>query len=64
MAEPKKRATQTRSGNRRSHLALKKTKMSICPQCNEPAAPHNVCKTCGTYKGEQIIEIEKDKKHN
>jgi len=62
MPEPTKRHTQTRSGNRRSHLALVKNKMSVCPQCNEQVTPHNVCKVCGTYKGEQIIKLS-DAKH-
>jgi large subunit ribosomal protein L32 len=62
MAEPKKRLTQTRSGNRRSHLALKAMKLSTCQKCNEPVKPHNVCTFCGTYKGEQVISIDKKNK--
>jgi large subunit ribosomal protein L32 len=63
MAEPKKRLTSTRSGNRRSHLALKKLKLATCPKCNEPIVSHRVCPTCGTYKGEQILNVElKNKK--
>lgn len=62
MAEPKKRLTQTRSGNRRSHLALKPMKLSTCPKCNEAVKPHNVCEFCGTYKGEQVIAVDKKSK--
>ena len=62
MAEPKKRLTSTRSGNRRSHLALKKIKLAKCPKCDDPIMPHTVCKTCGYYNGEKIIEVNKGKK--
>lgn len=62
MAEPKKRLTSTRSGNRRSHLALKKMKLATCPKCDEPITSHTLCKVCGTYKGEKIIEVNKSKK--
>jgi len=62
MAEPKKRLTSTRSGNRRSHLALKAAKLGKCPKCKEPIPSHQVCQICGTYKGEVVIELEKKNK--
>jgi len=62
MAEPKKRLTQTRSGARRSHLALVKKYLGKCPRCKESVLSHHVCPNCGTYKGEKIIKLEKDKK--
>lgn len=62
MAEPKKRLTSTRSGHRRSHLALKGLKLSICPQCKEAVPSHQVCPICGIYKGVKVIEVEKKEK--
>lgn len=62
MAEPKKRLTQTRSGNRRSHLALNHKELSKCPKCNEPVLSHKVCLFCGTYKGIQVLKVEKKNK--
>lgn len=63
MAVPKKKLSKTRRGNRRSHLALKKTNLTNCPKCNEKVLPHHVCDTCGTYKGDQVIDFsKKDKK--
>lgn len=59
MAEPKKRMTSSRSGNRKSHDHLKKINLSICPKCKEPKLSHCVCNYCGTYKGEEIIKTEK-----
>ena len=63
MAVPKKKLTRTRTGNRRSHLALKKMTLTKCAKCGEVKKPHHVCPTCGTFKGEQVIDFsKKDKK--
>jgi large subunit ribosomal protein L32 len=29
-----------------------------CPKCGDPKIPHRVCPTCGTYRGEQVLEVE------
>ena len=29
-----------------------------CPRCGDPKLPHRVCPTCGTYRGEQVVEVE------
>ncbi|NMB92561.1 MAG: 50S ribosomal protein L32 [Parcubacteria group bacterium] len=59
MANPKKRMTSTRSGNRRSHLALSNQKLGSCPKCKAKVLSHHVCVNCGTYKGEQVINLKK-----
>ncbi len=61
-ALPKRKVSRHRRGNRRSHHALKPQQMILCPQCGDLALPHMVCPSCGTYKGEQIIEVEEEKK--
>lgn len=62
MAEPKKRLTSTRSGKRRSHLALKVQSLSICPKCKSKIIPHRVCKVCGFYKGTDILKLQAKEK--
>jgi large subunit ribosomal protein L32 len=57
MANPTHRHSRTRRGKRRSHDALQAPATSICPQCNEPKAPHRACLKCGTYKGKEVIPI-------
>jgi large subunit ribosomal protein L32 len=42
---------------RRSHLALKPLKLSECPQCKKKILPHLVCKYCGYYKGQEVINV-------
>lgn len=59
MAEPKKRMTSTRSGNRRSHLAVKANSLSICPKCKSSIMSHRVCATCGFYNGVDVLELDK-----
>ena len=66
MAEPKKRMTSTRSGNRQSKDALKAKSLKVCTNCKANILPHRVCANCGYYKGEKILkmkeEIKKSKK--
>ena len=57
MAEPKKRLTSTRSGARRSHLRSKKINLSVCSKCQSPILPHHVCKTCGYYRGNDVLNL-------
>ncbi len=61
-ALPKRKTSKGRRDRRRSHLALKTTKLVSCPQCHEPRLPHHVCLSCGTYKGVEVIEVKTEKK--
>jgi large subunit ribosomal protein L32 len=36
--------------------------MVACPQCHSLKLAHHVCPTCGTYKGQEVVEVEKKKK--
>lgn len=58
MPNPKRRHSKTRTAKRRTHDALKKPALGECPQCHEPKPPHQVCPTCGYYKGRQVREVE------
>lgn len=61
MAEPKKRLTSTRSGNRQSHDALMEKSYGSCSHCKQRIIPHTVCDNCGYY-GEKKVMIVKDEK--
>ncbi len=56
MPNPMKKHSRSRRNNRRSHDALSKPGISTCPQCGEVKEPHRVCKSCGTYKGRDILK--------
>jgi len=62
MALPKRRTSKGRRDRRRSHMAVKTTKLVPCPQCHELRLPHRVCPACGSYKGVEVIKIETKKK--
>jgi len=62
MAEPKKRLTSTRSGNRRSHLEAKTQSLAVCTHCKQPVLSHRVCENCGFYNGQDVLELEKKQK--
>jgi large subunit ribosomal protein L32 len=58
MAVPKRKVSRTRRDKRRTHWKAKVPAISVCPNCYQPKPPHRVCRYCGYYKGEQVIEVE------
>ena len=56
MAVPKKKTSLRRKRLRRSHSALSAEALSQCSHCGEYKRPHCVCKECGHYKGNLVIE--------
>jgi len=62
MAEPKKRLTKTRSGNRQSHDALKAKSSVLCSHCKQNMRPHRVCQNCGYYRGKRVLILKDDAK--
>jgi large subunit ribosomal protein L32 len=59
MAHPKHKISKSRRDKRRTHKKLAAPNLVLCPQCHEPKLPHYVCLSCGTYKGQEILAIEK-----
>ncbi len=57
MAVPKQHKTKSRRNQRRMHIRIKQTSLSVCPKCGKPVLPHTVCMNCGYYKGRQIIDV-------
>lgn len=58
MAVPKKRVSKQRRRKRRGAMKAETPSVQRCPKCGDPKMPHRVCPTCGTYKGEQVFEVE------
>ncbi|HLB95252.1 MAG TPA: 50S ribosomal protein L32 [Nitrospiria bacterium] len=59
MAHPKHKISKSRRDKRRTHKKLRTVNLGLCPQCHEPKLPHHVCLSCGTYKGQEILAVEK-----
>lgn len=54
-AVPKHKVSRHQRGNRRRHQRLAAPTLVVCPNCRDLMRAHHVCKTCGTYKGRQVI---------
>ncbi len=61
-ALPKKKISHSAQGKRRSHLGIEMPNLAPCPQCHALKLPHHVCPNCGTYKGEQVLNIKPKKR--
>jgi len=57
VAVPKKRTSRQKKLQRRTHWKLTPPNVSRCPSCNEPALSHQVCPSCGTYRGRKVIAV-------
>ncbi|MGB0604844.1 MAG: 50S ribosomal protein L32 [Candidatus Latescibacterota bacterium] len=55
---PKRRISRTRRDKRRTHWKIKAAARSTCASCGQPALPHRVCSSCGTYRGREYVEPE------
>jgi large subunit ribosomal protein L32 len=58
MAVPKRKHSNSRTGMRRSHHALKAKQLQACPKCGTMKPSHVICPNCGQYAGRAIIETE------
>jgi len=59
MPVPKKKSPKSRQGKRRSHLRMKAPKLTECSRCHAPRLPHQVCPSCGFYRGREAIVVAK-----
>lgn len=57
---PKRKVSRTRRNKRRAHDALSLRHLVRCDNCNEYKPAHEVCPNCGTYKGQQVIELDEE----
>jgi large subunit ribosomal protein L32 len=59
---PKRKYAKARQGDRRRHLRITPPTLVDCPQCHNPRPAHQVCPTCGTYQGRQVLDLDETKK--
>lgn len=62
MAVPKRKTSKARRNKRKSswlrRMANNISGVVACDNCGELKLPHRVCKSCGTYKGRNVMEAE------
>lgn len=60
MAVPKGKVSKQRKNTRNSaNFKAEAPTLVECPKCHELKRPHTVCKKCGTYKNETVVEEKK-----
>ena len=59
MALPKGKVSKARGRSRRANWKLGLPGIAKCPRCGKMKLAHRVCKSCGYYDGQQVIETEK-----
>ena len=57
MANPKRKTSRARRGNRRSHQALRAPQLVPCRNCHTPKLPHRACHNCGWYAGREVVSV-------
>ena len=57
MAVPKRKTSKAKRDMRRANEKLNQPALSECPQCHELKMAHTVCKNCGYYDGEKVIDV-------
>ena len=58
MGVPKRKVSKMKKRQRMAANAFGGIQATFCANCGEPAAPHNVCKHCGTYNNKQVLTTE------
>jgi len=59
MGLPGHRRTSSHKARRAAHFALKQGSYATCPKCKHPVLPHRACAFCGTYRGRQVLNVDK-----
>lgn len=57
--EPKRRHSRQRKGKRRASISLSVPNAVVCPNCGNITIAHAVCKSCGFYKGKEVLNLRK-----
>lgn len=55
---PKRKVSKSRRNRRRAHDALSLNHLVACENCGKYHVAHRVCPQCGSYRGEEVIEVE------
>lgn len=57
-ALPKRKLSKASKGHRARHFHASKAHLVVCPQCRLPKPTHQVCPSCGFYKGRNAVTVD------
>lgn len=57
MAVPFRRTSKTKKRMRRTHLKKEVGALTNCPKCGATLRPHRACTKCGSYKGNEVLNV-------
>ncbi len=55
---PKRRRSKARQGSHAAHRHVTLPHLTECPHCHQPMLSHQVCPSCGYYRGRDILKVE------
>lgn len=58
MPVPKRKRSKARRDKRFANKGIKVQAFTACSHCKTAIAPHQVCKSCGFYKGAKVLETK------
>ena len=61
MPVPKRKVSKARRDKRSANKGMKKGVVIACQTCGAPALPHQICKSCGHYKGVKVLKTKTDR---
>lgn len=57
MAVPKRKTSKMKKRIRKAANRYEGVQATFCTNCGKPLMPHRACKSCGIYKGKQVITV-------
>lgn len=61
MPVPKRKTSKARRDSRSANKGIKPKEVAACQTCQAPTMSHQVCFTCGHYKGTKILRTKTDR---
>jgi len=61
MPVPKRKHSRARRDSKFANKGLKPAAIAACAQCQAPLATHQICSSCGFYKGRKVMITKLDR---
>lgn len=63
MGVPKRKMSRSRRDSRSANKGIRPKAITACLTCQAPTKPHQVCMSCGYYKGAKVLRTKTDRMH-